>query len=55
MTNEEIEANLNRIELAIYTLAWWLVQAQTGFSEKDAAGVVDILWGKNREFARDAT
>jgi len=38
-----IEERLDRIEKAITTLAWWLVQAQTGFGEQDAQGIDKIL------------
>ncbi len=37
---------LDRIEKAITTMAWWLVQAQTGFGIQDARGIEDILAGK---------
>jgi hypothetical protein len=42
----EIEKRLDRIELAVATMAQWLVQAQTGFSAKDAEGVEKILRGE---------
>jgi hypothetical protein len=44
MADEQIE----RIEDAIRVLAWWLVQAQTGFGQQDARGIEDILDGKRR-------
>lgn len=43
-----IEERLERIEKAVDTLGWWLVQAQTGFSERDARGISDILNGRPR-------
>jgi len=45
----QIEHRLDRIELAISTMAAWSVQAQTGFSEKDAAGIEKILRGEKAE------
>jgi hypothetical protein len=39
----QIEQRLNRIEKAIVTMAAWLVEAQTGFGEKDYEGIVEIL------------
>jgi len=45
----EIEKRLDRHELAIGTMAQWLVQAQTGFSEKDAEGIEKILRGEESE------
>lgn len=32
-----------RLQKAVDTMAWWLVQAQTGFGEQDARGISDIL------------
>ncbi len=44
MNPEQImDARIARIEKAIATMAWWLVQAQTGFGEEDARGIEDIL------------
>ena len=51
----EIEKRLDRIELAIGTMAAWLVQAQTGFSQKDAQGIGEILYGKPGEKRDDAS
>lgn len=48
-TNDYLEQRLNRIELAISTMASWLVQAQTGFGLKDAQGIDKILRGENEE------
>jgi hypothetical protein len=42
----EIERRLDRVELAISTMASWLVQAQTGFGIKDAEGIEKILRGE---------
>jgi hypothetical protein len=41
-----VDERLERIEKALRTLAWWLVQAQTGFGQHDARGIEDILDGK---------
>jgi DNA-binding CsgD family transcriptional regulator len=41
----EIEKRVERLELAVGTLAQWLVQAQTGFSARDAEGIEKILRG----------
>jgi hypothetical protein len=41
--SDRLVDRLDRIERAITTLAWWLVQAQTGFGERDARGIEDIL------------
>lgn len=38
-----MEPRLQRIEESITTMAWWLVQAQSGFGERDARGIQDIL------------
>lgn len=54
MTEKELEDNIVRIEQAISTLAWWLVQAQSGLSQQDASGIDDILYGKNRQFVKMA-
>lgn len=43
VTAPTIEERLDRIENAIGTLAWWLVEAQTGFGQKDAQGICRIL------------
>jgi hypothetical protein len=45
----QIEQRLDRIELAIGTMAQWLVQAQTGFGAQDAEGIERILRGETRE------
>jgi len=42
---DNVEAQLIRHELAIGTMAQWLVQAQTGFNAKDAEGIEKILRG----------
>lgn len=44
-----IDRRLDRIELAIGTMAQWLVQAQTGFSARDAEGIEKILRGEKTE------
>jgi len=41
-----IDQRLDRIELAINTMAQWLVQAQTGFGARDAEGIEKILRGE---------
>ncbi len=43
---DKAEERLDRIELAIGTMAQWLVQAQTGFGAHDAEGVEKILRGE---------
>ena len=43
------EERLKRIELAIGTMAQWLVQAQTGFGAQDAEGIEKILRGEKTE------
>jgi hypothetical protein len=43
---ERIEQHADRLELAIATMAQWLVQAQTGFGAKDAEGIEKILRGE---------
>lgn len=42
----EIEKRLDRIELAVGTMAQWLVQAQTSFGAHDAEGIEKILRGE---------
>lgn len=44
-----MNTRLDRIEEAVRTMAWWLVQAQTGFGQQDARGIEDILDGKPSE------
>jgi hypothetical protein len=34
---------IERLEQTVKTLAWWLVQAQTGFGEQDARGIEALL------------
>lgn len=41
-----IEERLDRLELAVGTMAQWLVQAQTGFGANDAEGIEKILRGE---------
>ena len=43
---DEVETRLDRLELAVGTMAQWLVQAQTGFGAHDAAGIEKILRGE---------
>lgn len=49
MTDQQREIELGaqeriaRLEKAVRTLVWWLVQAQTGFGTQDARGIEDIL------------
>ena len=45
----EIEKRMDRLELAVGTMAQWLVQAQTGFGVRDAEGIEKILRGENVE------
>ena len=39
----ERDERIRRLEEAVGTMAWWLVQAQTGFGEQDARGIERIL------------
>ena len=39
-----------RLELAVETMASWLVQAQTGFGERDAKGIHKILDGGSDDY-----
>jgi hypothetical protein len=43
----QIEERIDRLELAVGTMAQWLVQAQTGFGAHDAEGIEKILRGEN--------
>lgn len=43
--NEIIDA-VNNLARAIETMAYWLVQAQTGFNAHDANGIVKIVRGE---------
>jgi hypothetical protein len=43
---EEAAADLARQRTAISTMAFWLVQAQTGFAERDVRGIEAILKGE---------
>jgi hypothetical protein len=43
------EGRFERIEKAVSTMAWRLAQAQTGFGERDARGIEDILRGGRDE------
>jgi hypothetical protein len=51
---EEATAELARQREAISTMAWWLVQAQTGFGMQDARGIEDILSGTRRRLEAEA-
>ncbi len=42
---QKLQAQIARIDKAVSTMAWWLVQAQTGFGQRDARGIQDILDG----------
>lgn len=42
----QIEQRVERLEKAVGTMAHWLVQAQTGFGQKDAEGIEKILRGE---------
>jgi hypothetical protein len=37
------EERIARLEQAVQTLAWWLVQCQSGFGELDARGIENIV------------
>jgi hypothetical protein len=46
ITNTHIQGlydDVARLKKAVETMAWWLVQAQTGFGVQDARGIEDIL------------
>jgi len=49
----QIEQRLDRLELAVGTMAQWLVQAQTGFGARDAEGIEKILRGEGVDEAKD--
>jgi hypothetical protein len=53
VTTREIERQLRRQDRAIRTLAWWLVQAQSGLGQQDARGIEDILNGERDEALPD--
>jgi len=38
-----LQVRVERLEKAVTTMAWWLVQAQTGFGDLDARGIEDII------------
>jgi hypothetical protein len=44
----EVIAAVNDIARAVETMAYWLVQAQTGFNAKDAENVVRIVRGESQ-------
>lgn len=55
---DELQAQVDRQGKAISTMASWLVQAQTGFSQQDASGIEKILRGeeeKDGEASKDDT
>ena len=41
-----LRAEVELLKEAVTTMAWWLVQAQTGFGKQDAEGIERILAGK---------
>jgi hypothetical protein len=49
----QIEQRLDRLELAVGTMAQWLVQAQTGFGAHDAEGIEKILRGEKVEESKE--
>lgn len=49
MLDVDLAIRLERVEYALRTMAWWLVQAQTGFGREDARGIDEILDGKRDE------
>ena len=53
MSDPDVMVRLNRIEEAVQTMAWWLVAAQTGFGERDAQGIRDILSGIRQAVTQD--
>lgn len=46
---DELDQKLDRIDQAVRTLSGWLVEAQTGFNEKDAQGIEKILDGEGED------
>ena len=46
---DKVEERLDRVEMAVSVMSTWLVQAQTGFSAKDAEGIEKILRGENSQ------
>ncbi len=40
-----VEERIARLERAVDAMAWWLVDAQTGFGERDARAIQEILRG----------
>jgi hypothetical protein len=52
----EVEKRLDNVELAVRSMAQWLVQAQTGFNAHDAEGIEKILRGeRTKEPEEDAS
>ena len=49
----EIEKRVERLELAVGTMAQWLVQAQTGFGAHDAEGIEKILRGESHASSKE--
>ena len=43
-----LEERLDRLERAVTAMAWWLVQAQTGFAQRDAEAITAILRGERQ-------
>jgi hypothetical protein len=41
-----VEERLDRIEKAVHAMAWWLVQCQSGFGQRDAEGIDKFLRGE---------
>lgn len=44
---------IERLEKAVETMAWWLVSAQTGFGQRDAERICEILRGDADDLSRD--
>jgi len=49
-----LEKRVQRLELAVETMASWLVAAQTGFGHRDAEGIWGILRGERDESNQDS-
>ena len=50
---DRVEERLDRIEMAVSIMSVWLVQAQTGFSAKDAEGIEKILRGEKTDASQE--
>lgn len=46
---DDVGHRLERLEKAVVTMAYWLVEAQTGFGATDAYGISAIIRGEKDE------